>query len=52
MKDYKVILADLTNSINLVDESHQAGNCSVELHSLDIGRYLLDCLMDLNSISY
>ena len=47
-EDYKVILADLANCINLVDKSHQAGNCSVELHSLDIGGYLLDCLMDLN----
>ena len=47
-KDYKVIFADLANCINLIDKSHQAGNCSVELHSFNISRYLLDCLMDLN----
>ena len=47
-EDHKIIPADLANCVDVVDESHQAGNCSVKLHSLNIGGYLLDCLMDLN----
>ena len=45
-KDHKVITADGTCGVNIVDQRHQACNCSIEFHCLNICRYFFDRLME------